>query len=109
MHKQRLEIDTWADGCVQLAPDSSGYQLNGMCCAYLIIPKIKLNENRQFSTNANYYAFTGAGFAPNPTEIAGQLSPDGRMLTITYSVGSTTRTLRMRPGPATVTCDCFCN
>lgn len=106
---QPLAITTWADGCVQLAPDSNGFQLSGLCCAYIIIPPIRINENRQFITKAEYYAFTGAGYSPTSATVAGELAVDGRTLTITYSTGLITRSLRMQPGASTVLCLCGCN
>lgn len=106
---QPLTTGTWANGCVQLSPDSSGFRLTGICCAYLIMPPVKLNRNKQFTTKADYYAYTGAGNSRVAAMVTGELSTDGTMLALTYSAGSTTRTLQLTPGTATLHCLCNCN
>lgn len=104
----QLPVDTWAVGAAQLSPDPDGFRLTGLCCAYLIIPQIALDQNRQFTIKASYHAYTGAGYSSIPATASGQLSTDGMILTLTYSVGSDVRTLQMRPGSATIAIDCAC-
>lgn len=106
--KDPLPTNTWSQGCAQLTPDSQGYRLSGMCCAYLTLPQLELNKNRQFSVKANLFTFTGAGFASVPITVNGELSSDESTLTISYSTNSMTTTYQLRPGIAKIACDCGC-
>lgn len=107
--KDPLPIDTWSKGSVQLAPDPQGFRLSGLCCAYVILPKVELNKKKQFSVKADFYTFTGAGFASVPAIVKGGLSNDGNILTISYSTNSVVTTYELQPGAATTapTCGCF--
>lgn len=104
-----LPADIWSRNCIQLAPDQDGYRLTGMCCAYALIPKITLTKNGVFSVNGTYHTFTGAGFDSRPLAVEGYLSPDGKVLTIKYTVNSNSVTLLLSPGMATVSCYCGCD
>ena len=107
--KDPLPSDTWSKGCIQLAPDPQGFRLTGMCCEYIILPPLKLDKNQQFSVKAQYFTFTGAGFASQPIITNGKLSGDGQTLTISYSTGTTVTTHELSPGAATVSCLCGCD
>ncbi|QDK81582.1 hypothetical protein EXU85_24410 [Spirosoma sp. KCTC 42546] len=85
------------------------YRLTGLCCEYIILPEIKLDNNRAFSTQGTYFTFTGAGFASIPITISGQVSLNGNLLTIRYSVNSTLATYSLRPGKATMAYLCGCD
>ena len=106
--KDPLPTTTWSEGSVQLAPDSDGFRLSGLCCAYAILPKIELNRKQKFSVKSDYYVFTGAGFSSVPIQIDGELSSDGRILTISYPRGSSVTTHRLQPGVATSQSNCGC-
>ncbi|RZK35919.1 MAG: hypothetical protein EOO61_11170 [Hymenobacter sp.] len=106
--KDPLPTNVWSEGSVQLSPDSEGFRLSGLCCAYAILPKIELNRKQKFSVKSDYYVFTGAGFSSVPTQIEGELSSDGRTLTISYSTGSSVTTHRLQPGAATISSNCGC-
>lgn len=103
-----LPANTWSVSCAQLAPDSVGFRLTGICCAYVVFPEIKLNQRRQFSVNADYYSFNGAGFSRIPITASGELASDDNKLTLNYSMGSAVTTYHLRPGKATLICDCAC-
>jgi hypothetical protein len=103
-----LPSTTWSEGCVELAPNGDGYRLNGICCAYLTLPMIKLNKNRRFSLKGDYYIFTGAGFASTPVKVTGALSADGGELVLTYSFGAGETKHSLKPGPANTFCYCGC-
>lgn len=107
--KDPLPIDTWSKGCIQLAPDPQGFRLSGMCCEYIILPQLKLDKNQRFSLKAEYFTFTGAGFANQPIIVNGGLSGDGQKLTISYPTGTTVTTHELRPGAATMYCLCGCD
>ncbi|WP_461068703.1 hypothetical protein [Spirosoma horti] len=101
-------MDTWSQGSIQLAPDPQGFRLSGLCCAYVILPKIELSKKKQFSVKADFFTFNGAGFASVPAIVKGELSNDGNTLTISYSMNSVVTTYALRPGPATVASTCGC-
>lgn len=101
-------MDTWSEDCIQLATDPQGFRLSGLCCAYIILPKIELNKKRQFSVKADFYTFTGAGFASVPTTVNGELASDGNTLTINYSTNLTVTTHQLQPGAMTRTVGCGC-
>lgn len=107
--KDPLPMDTWSQGSVQLAPDPQGFRLSGLCCAYVILPKIELNKKKQFSVKADFFTFTGASFASVPAIVKGELSNDGNTLMISYTTNSIVTTYELRPGAATAgsTCGCF--
>ena len=107
--KDPLPIDIWSKGCIQLAPDSVGFRLSGMCCAYLILPPLSFDSNHQFSLKGEYFAFTGAGYASQSIRVNGELSPDGQTLTISYLTGTALTTHQLKPGAATMFCFCGCN
>lgn len=107
--KDPLPADRWSEGCVELAPYSAGYRLSGICCSYILLPTINLNRDHNFSVKAEYYTFNGASFVAIPTVINGQLSPDGKVLTITYLLNSTVTTHVLQAGQATVSCHCGCD
>lgn len=102
-------IDTWSQNCVQLSPDPEGYRITGLCCAYIILPRFTLRANRPFSVDAQYVTSTGAGYTGIPTRVNGQLSADGRVLMISYTIGGTTTIYRLEPGQATMFCYCACD
>jgi hypothetical protein len=104
-----LPTGVWSAGCVELAPYQGSYRLSGMCCAYLLIPKIELNQARSFTVTGSYHAFTGAGFSNVPILITGQLSSNGNELTIGYSLNSSPVTYRLTSGPAKLACFCGCD
>lgn len=99
-------IDTWAQNCVQLSPDPEGYRLTGLCCAYIIIPRLTLRTNQPVSVDAQYVTSTGAGYTRLPIRVNGQLSADGRVLAINYTIDGTTTSYRLEPGIATMYCHC---
>jgi hypothetical protein len=104
-----LPVDTWSQGCIQLAPDPQGFRLSGMCCEYVILPQLKLNKNQQFVVSAEYFSFTGAGFAGRPIVVNGELSSNRKALTISYPLGTNVMTYHLKPGAATVSCFCGCD
>ncbi len=104
-----LPVDSWVGGCIELAPYEGAYRLTGICCEYIVLPEIKLDNNRSFAVKGTYFTFTGAGFANIPILIRGQLAPDGSTLTISYSVNSVLATYTLRPGKATAVCFCACD
>lgn len=104
-----LPLDTWSQGCIQLAPDPQGFRLTGVCCEYIILPQLRLDRNQRFSVKADYFTFTGAGFAGRPIIVNGELSGDGQTLTISYPTGTAVTTYELRPGAATIYCLCGCD
>jgi len=107
--KDPLPISTWSAGCVGFAPYQEGYRLDGICCAYIVLPKVKLDKSHTFTVKADYYTFTGASYVPIPTVVKGQLSSDGKVLTITYSINALASTHRLQPGAVTTFCYCACD
>lgn len=108
--KDPLPADTWSETCIQLSPVQGGYKLSGLCCAYLTLPVIKVSKGGKFTVDATYFTFTGAGFAPVPTVVNGELSGDGNQLTLSYTVNQQTEKHVLKPGAATATCDlCYCD
>ncbi|GAB4051819.1 hypothetical protein [Spirosoma litoris] len=104
-----LPVDTWADGCIELAPYQGAYRLTGVCCEYITLPDIKLDSKGAFATKGTYSTFTGAGFADSPILIQGQLAPNGAALTISYTVNATLATYTLKPGKRTMACLCGCD
>lgn len=104
-----IPVDTWSKSCIQLAPYQDGYRLTGMCCAYAQVPRVTLVKNGVFSVNGTYHSFTGAGFDSTPMQFMGYLSPDGKLLTIRYTVNANSVTIVLSPGAATVLCYCGCD
>jgi hypothetical protein len=104
-----LPIDTWTNGCATLAPSQGAYRLQLECCSYVMLPSIKL-RNRSFVQTGTYYTYTGAGYADSPARVTGQLSTDGRTLTVSYQVNtqSVTRTLQAGTQAAAL-CLCSCD
>ncbi|WP_147368023.1 hypothetical protein [Fibrisoma montanum] len=104
-----LPTDTWSDGCVELAPYQNGYRLNGICCSYILMPSLRIDRNQTFAVKASYYTFNGAGFIDMPADVRGELSPDGRTLTLRYTVNGSTTTHTLEPGSARMACLCGCD
>ena len=99
----------WSEGCVQLAPDQGDYRLNGMCCEYVLLPGIDLTASSFFVVDGTYHSFTGAGFSSTPITITGSVSPDKNTLILHYSVNSVPAVYSLKPGPARIACDCYCD
>jgi hypothetical protein len=104
-----LPVSIWSQNCVQLSPAPDGYRLSGLCCAYVILPRLTLRANQSFAVDAQYFAFTGAGYAGLPIQVNGNLSADGRLLTINYTIAGSVTSYRLEPGEATTFCYCGCN
>ena len=100
---------TWAQGCVELAPDQGTYRLTGLCCTSISFPSINLNKNRTFSVTATYFTFNGAGFINFPVVVNGDLSPDESTLILNYSINSTLTSHTLKLGQPKVSCDCGCD
>ncbi|WP_381528686.1 hypothetical protein [Spirosoma soli] len=107
--EEPLPVSVWSQACVELAPYQQGYRLSGICCEYIILPQLRLDRNKQFSVKAEYFTFTGAGFAGRPISVNGNLSANGQVLTISYSTGATVTTHELKPGAATAFCYCGCD
>lgn len=103
-----LPTNIWSMGSVQLAPNPRGFRLDGLCCAYMLIPQIKLDGQRRFEAKADYYSFNGAGYVAIPTTATGELSADGNILTLRYQIGSGLNTHRLQVGAATISALCGC-
>lgn len=106
--KNPLPTETWSSGCVELAPFEGAYRLTGVCCEFVLLPIIKINEERAFKVKGSYHSFTGAGFSNIPIEISGDLSPDNKTLTLRYSVNTQENQFVLKPGKAIIMCDCVC-
>lgn len=103
-----LPMEIWSDGCVQLAPNKGAYRLSGMCCEYVSILEIQLARDGSFRVEGTYHSFTGAGFSSIPVRITGNLSQDKTTLTVNYP-GAPPGGYTLKPGPAKLACDCYCD
>ena len=110
--KSKNEIspeEVWSSGCGTFAAYQNGYKLSGLCCAYITIPKLRLYKKKSFSTDAEFYAYTGAGFSSQPIKISGNLSKDGKTLILHYTVNGTASSMELISGAAKMICDCYCD
>jgi hypothetical protein len=101
--------DVWAEGCIELVPHQGGYLLRGVCCEYVLLPDLKTIRQGSFTAKGTYHSYTGAGFSSTPTEVRGVLSSGGKLLTVAYTVHSQQSRYQLKPGRATVICDCGCD
>jgi len=101
--------EVWSAGCVTFGSDDKGYKLSGICCAYVIVPKISIKSNNSFSSSATYYTFTGAGFQELPVTIHGKLSEDRKSLDLSYEVDGKIITFELSAGGPNMACLCGCD
>jgi hypothetical protein len=101
--------ETWTYGCGSFEVYQDGYKLSGLCCSYITIPKLKLYKEKSFSADAEFYAYTGAGYGSQPIEISGYLSKDGKILSLHYTVNGTASSIELISGAARMICDCYCD
>lgn len=101
--------EEWSAGCVTFAADGQNYRLSGMCCAYVIVSKIKLKGNSTFSSAAKYYTYTGAGYERSPVTLEGKLSDNRDTLQLSYTLLGKTNTFVLKAGKTTMACLCACD
>jgi len=104
-----LPSEVWSGGCASLNPYKNGYKLSGMCCEYLIIPKLKFKENNSFLAKSSHYTYTGAGYQDVEVNLRGKLSENQDTLTLQYESAGKTISYVLTPGPAKVACMCGCD
>lgn len=101
--------DVWSEGCAVFTSSEDGYKLSGLCCEYLVIPKIKLKSNNSFTASAYYYSYTGAGFSDVPVTVKGKLSKDEKTLDLSYEINGATKSYSLKAGATMVYCSCSCD
>ena len=104
-----LPAESWSTGCVELSPHNTEYRLSGMCCAYMILPLLRLNGNQAFSVEGRYNVFTGAGYAETPVRVNGRYVRSAKTLILDYKLNGQVITHTLTPGRATVACYCGCD
>jgi hypothetical protein len=104
-----LPAESWSEGCVELSPHNNDYRLAGMCCAFMILPILRLDKNQSFSVSGRYNTFTGAGYAETVVTVTGRFSTPDNILLIEYPLNGQTITHRLQAGRATVACLCGCD
>ena len=107
--KDLLPNNTWSQGCAEFAPYQGTYRLSGLCCTNIVFPQISLDKNQSFSVKATYYTFNGAGTINFPLVVDGKLSPDRKILALSYSINSALTIHTLKLGRPIVSCDCGCD
>ena len=101
--------EIWSAGCATFAPYEKEYRLSGMCCQYLVVPKIKIKKDNTFSAAAKLYTYNGSGFEDFSVTLNGRLSEDRESLDLNYRINGTTESFALKPGGATASCYCGCD
>lgn len=100
---------TWSEGCAVFSSFEDGYKLSGLCCEYLVFPKIKLKSNNSFTASASYHSFTGAGFSDVPVTVKGKLSKDEKTLGLSYEISGIAKSYSLKSDARIMYCSCYCD
>ncbi|MCF0073900.1 hypothetical protein LZD49_25695 [Dyadobacter sp. CY261] len=104
-----VPVEVWSDGCLSLAREGGGYRLGGMCCAYLQIPIKEFRAGTTRIVGSTYSSFTGAGYADQSVSATVKVSESGDKVSITYTAGIQPTIHELTPGPAKLSCPCYCD
>ncbi|WP_461128372.1 hypothetical protein [Spirosoma aerophilum] len=101
----------WSSGCIELRPEQGLYQLDGMCCAYVLMPPVDLSISHSMAVPGSYHSFTGAGFDSTAIEVFLQVSTNPQRVFLSYTLPNqfTAQNWVLAPGPAKLACQCGCD
>jgi hypothetical protein len=101
----------WSSGCIELSPEQGLYRLDGMCCAYVLMPPVDLTVSHAFAVSGSYHSFTGAGFDSTEITVYGQVLTGQKTLFLSYTLPgqSPAQNWLLQPGPAKLACQCGCD
>lgn len=94
----------WHRNCISFKENLDGYQMGGLPCQTMDIPKFRLQKGKSFETLAIYHSFDGTQTSNDSIILTGDLSKDGQILEIKYTLNSNIISQTFEAGPITEIC-----